>query len=286
MTPDAWRDAGDWFEWRGHRIWCRTAGTGEPLVLIHGFPTASWDWHMVWPALAERFRLVTLDMIGFGFSAKPRDFAYTVASQADLFEALLARESIGAYRILSHDFGVTVTQELLARRRGRIAAVCFLNGGLFPETHRPLIGQRLLASPVGKIVARVAGYRAFAASMRQIWGTRKRVTDDELRAMWQLVSANDGTRVMPQLIGYMAERRRLRTRFVGAIVDSDVPLRLVNGLLDPVSGAHMVARYRELVARPDVVELADVGHYPQVEAADAVVSASADFLATAAPPLR
>jgi pimeloyl-ACP methyl ester carboxylesterase len=52
-----------------------------------------------------------------------------------------------------------------------------------------------------------------------------------------------------------------------------MPLRFINGLLDPISGAHMVARYRELVPHPDVVELPDAGHYPQLEAPGAVLAA-------------
>ncbi|HAV68070.1 MAG TPA: alpha/beta hydrolase, partial [Alcanivorax sp.] len=47
---------------------------------------------------------------------------------------------------------------------------------------------------------------------------------------------------------------------------------------DPVSGGHMVARYRELIPDPDVVELAGVGHYPQTEAPDAVIDAARPFL--------
>ena len=97
--------------------------------------------------------------------------------------------------------------------------------------------------------------------------------------MWQLVTASDGLRVMPQLIGYMAERRSNRARWVGALVDATVPIRLVDGLLDPISGAHMVARYRELVPAPDVIELADVGHYPQVEAPERVLDAALPFFA-------
>jgi pimeloyl-ACP methyl ester carboxylesterase len=79
--------------------------------------------------------------------------------------------------------------------------------------------------------------------------------------------------VLPKLIGYIAERRAHRERWVGALVDTQVPIRLINGLADPVSGAHMLVRYRELVAQPNIVELPGVGHYPQVEAPDAVVHA-------------
>ncbi len=57
-----------------------------------------------------------------------------------------------------------------------------------------------------------------------------------------------------------------------------MPLRLVNGTLDPVSGAATVARYRDLIPNPDVVVLNDVGHYPQVEAPGAVLDAFLAFV--------
>jgi pimeloyl-ACP methyl ester carboxylesterase len=52
-----------------------------------------------------------------------------------------------------------------------------------------------------------------------------------------------------------------------------MPVRFINGLADPISGGHMVARYRELVTNHDVVELPGIGHYPQLEAPDAVAAA-------------
>ncbi|MBS1121284.1 MAG: alpha/beta hydrolase [Deltaproteobacteria bacterium] len=285
MTPEQWRAGGDHFLWRGEQIFFRVEGTGEPLLLIHGFPTASWDWFAVWPALIERYRVLTLDMIGFGFSAKPRGFDYSIFAQADLFEALLARHHVKTYRLLAHDYGLTVTQELLARQgdaatTARITSACLLNGGLFPETHRALVTQRLLASPLGPLVARVSSYRTFASTMRRIWGAHP-PSDAELRAMWQLVTENGGLGVMAKLIGYMAERKRHRERWVRALVESTLPIRLVNGLADPVSGAHMVARYRELVPHPDIVELPGVGHYPQLEAPDAVLAAALELFSAA-----
>ena len=277
MTPEQWRSACRTFQWRGAQICERVAGAGEPLLLIHGFPTGSWDWHAIWPALATRYRVLTLDMIGLGFSAKPRDFAYTIAAQADLFEALLARHEVSRYRLIAHDFGDTVAQELLARQRERpasprIAAMCLLNGGLFPETHRALPAQRWIASAIGPLLVRLSSFRGFAASMRRVWG-RHPISNAELHAMWRLVTANDGLAVMPKLLGYIAERKRHRSRWVQSLTEAPIPIRIIAGLLDPVSGAHMLARYRQLVVHPDIVELSGVGHYPQLEAPEAVLAA-------------
>jgi pimeloyl-ACP methyl ester carboxylesterase len=275
-----WRVHGTAFEWCGQQVFERIGGSGEALLLIHGFPTASWDWSALWPGLCAHFQVIAFDMMGFGFSSKPLRFDYSILNQANLCEAVLGRHGVQRYRILAHDYGVSVAQELLARQRDRrsssIDSVCFLNGGLFPETHRPVVTQRLLASPLGRVVARSSSFRTFAATMKQIWGSRP-IGTEELEAMWALVTESEGRRVMPELIAYMEARRRHRERWVGALVHGSVPLRLVNGLEDPISGAHMAARYRELVPNADVVPLAGVGHYPQVEAPDAVLEAALTF---------
>ncbi|MGE0546961.1 MAG: alpha/beta fold hydrolase [Kofleriaceae bacterium] len=269
-TLEQWRSAGDTrFTWRGHSVFTRVDGAGEPLLVLHGFPTASWDFAAIWPALVARFRVLALDMIGFGFSAKPTTFEYSIGAQTDLIEALVAHAGITRFRVLAHDIGLTVLQELLARH-ANIASACLLNGGLFPETHHALPMQKLLASPLGPVVARLSSYRTFAAQMRRIWGATP-PRDDELRAMWELVSRDRGAVVMPKILGYIAERRAQRSRWVGALVHAAVPIRLIDGLADPISGAHMVARYRELVPNADVIALDGVGHYPHVEAPQRVV---------------
>ena len=109
--------------------------------------------------------------------------------------------------------------------------------------------------------------------MRRIWGTHPPDAED-LSAMWRLVTHDRGLLVMPELIGYMAERRRHRERWVGALLRTAVPRRLVVGPEDPVSGVSLIARYRELVPGADLVELPGIGHYPQMESPSAVVTAT------------
>jgi pimeloyl-ACP methyl ester carboxylesterase len=284
LTLDEWRAQGTTLDLRGHAIFTRAERVAsgkdraEPdaLLLIHGFPTSSHDWVELWPALARRFHLFTLDMLGFGLSAKPWPHAYSIAEQADLYVDYLARQGVTSVRLLAHDYGVTVAQELVARSNAggplQIREVCLLNGGILPELHRPFRIQRLLASPLGPIIARLTSYRAFAANMRNLWGTRP-IADADLRQLWAAVSRQRGTRVMPGLIGYMAERRANRARWVGALEALDAPLSVIIGLEDPISGAHVAAGCREVFPQAKVIDLPGVGHYPQLEAPDEVLSA-------------
>ncbi|MCY1361885.1 hypothetical protein D9M69_485760 [compost metagenome] len=182
--------------------------------------------------------------------------------------------------MLAHDYGDSVAQELLARHeegRFAMASCVFLNGGLFPETHRPVLVQKLLLSPLGPLFGRLFDRRRLAASFARIFGPATQPGEAELDAFWTLIAHNDGPAVMHRLIRYMPERRQQRERWVAAMQATRVPLRVIDGAVDPISGAHMVARYRELVAGADTVLLDGIGHYPQVEAPEAVLRHYLEF---------
>lgn len=272
-----WRARGLTFDFRGQPIayWTAGASDAEPLLLIHGFPTAAWDWHLLWQPLAERYRLIACDMLGFGDSAKPYGHAYSLLEQADLQQALLAHLGVnGPVHVLAHDYGDSVAQELLARHeegRFALASCVFLNGGLFPETHHPVLAQKLLLSPIGALIGRLFSRDKLAANLARIFGPQTQPAAADVEAFWSLIQNHDGPAVMHRLIRYMPERRAQRERWVGAMQRTRVPLRVIDGAADPISGAHMVERYRELIPNADCVLLETIGHYPQVEAPEAVL---------------
>ncbi|MEU4416209.1 alpha/beta fold hydrolase [Nocardia salmonicida] len=292
MTTDefeSWRTSGFYHSHRGQQIFVVEdgAGAGKVLLCIHGFPTASWDWHMIWAGLCTQFgRVIAPDMVGFGYSAKPRGYPYSIFDQADMHENLLRAQGIDRYHILAHDYGDTVAQELLARDSERrdagdsslvVESVCLLNGGLFPETHRPRLLQKLLISPLGPLVSAVGNERTFTRTLSAVFAPGTVPDEEELHHFWMLFSNQNGHRNGHRLIRYMSERREHRERWVGALATTRVPIRLIDGLVDPISGAHMVERYRELVPNADVVELPGIGHYPQVEDPASTLAAVLEF---------
>ena len=66
IALETWCEQGRSFTFAGHAIRYWTAGdrAAEPLLLIHGFPTASWDWQRLWQPLAARYRVIACDMLG------------------------------------------------------------------------------------------------------------------------------------------------------------------------------------------------------------------------------
>lgn len=276
-----WQAAGRRFEFAGQRLFTRSEGAGDPLLFIHGFPTSSFDWALLWPALAAHFQLHAIDMLGFGLSDKPRDYAYSLKASADQWQAYVQSQGLVEVSILAHDYGDTVAQELLARQSEgklpfKINKICLLNGGIFPEATFPILMQKLLLGKAGPVIATLVNYRGFSRSMRKICS--RPLSDEMLLEHWQLLERADGRAVMPLLIQYIRERRLNRARWVGALQNATIPLCLINGVKDPISGVSIVKRWRELLPNALVVELQDVGHYPQWEAPERVLAAAKQFL--------
>lgn len=279
VSPSQWHEGGRYFEYRNHQIFYRMAGHGVPLVLIHGFPTSSWDWYKVWDLLTDHYQVIAFDMVGFGFSDKPRRYQYSIHDQADLFEALMTHLGISACHLLVHDYGNTVAQEILARNHRsmtEIRSVCFLNGGLFPEMHRALLIQKLLKSPLGFLVTMLNSKTRLRKSMDVLYG-RVKADGEELEGYWQIICRQNGHRLLHKLIHYIHDRRQHRGRWVGILQATTVPLRLINGPDDPVSGRHLAEYYQQMIPNPDVVLIEGVGHYPQTEAPNEVLKHYFEF---------
>lgn len=281
---DIWCAAAQWMDSSDGQIAFWTAGTGRPLVLIHGFPTASWDWSRIWTPLREKGRrLVALDMLGFGLSDKPSGHTYDLMDQTDLHAQLLSELGISEYDIIAHDYGVSIAQELLARQdEGRpgakIGAVVYLNGGLIPGEHRPRLIQHLMEGPMGPLVSQLLSRKRFGKAFSAVFGPDTQPSEAELDQFWQLMTHKGGHRLGHKLIRYMHDRRQHKSRWVGVLERAIVPQRLINGVLDPVSGGHLAEAYERRVDDADILRLEDVGHYPQWEAADRVLEGIVSFL--------
>lgn len=241
----------------------------------------------MWGALSGNYRLLAPDFIGFGFSDKPVDYAYSISDQADLVEDLISEVGKMKFHLLVHDYGVSVAQELIARYNEKKAAgkkwfeihsVCFLNGGLFPGAYRPLFIQKVLSGSFGNLAAAMMNKFLFGRNLGKIFGAATQPSPQDVEDFWNIVCHHHGTRVIPKIIHYMYERTINATRWTNALKQTTIPLRLINGLDDPISGKLMVEKYKEIIPNTDVVELSGIGHYPQWEAPEVVFEAYCTFL--------
>lgn len=282
----SWKDAGRFFDYLGFDIFYRVEGSGPNLLLIHGYPFNSWDWSLIWPTLTERFTVIAPDMIGMGFSDKPVAYEYTVHDHADMHEALLDHLGVRSAHILAHDLGDSVGQELLARHEsgGRsygaldIESITWLNGGLFNESYTPRLIQKAMSrTPLGDIMSPLQGSRLsrriVEPTINEMFGVNTKPSPQLMAKFHQILEYNDGKRVLHKVGRFVNDRYAHRNRWVRAMRETAVPMRLIDGPSDPNSGRHMAQRYLEVIPNPDVVMLADdIAHWPQIEDPQAVLS--------------
>ena len=253
-------------------------GAGPTMTLLHGFPSSSHDWAKVAPELAARYTLLAPDFLGFGASEKPPEHRYSLREQADLVEALWQAEGVRDTVLVAHDYGVSVAQELLARAAegtlaAELGAVHLLNGGLYPELHRAQPIQLALLDPEqGPRMSGLVTEELFVAGLGQTFAPGYDAAGD-CAEMWVAMSREQGERIGHLLIAYITDRERHGERWKAALETTSVPLRFVWGMLDPISGAHMAERIRERLPQAPFTALADVSHWPPLEAPERVAAA-------------
>ena len=274
-----WRRRGASERFREYSIHTfRQEAEGALLLLLHGFPSSSYDWRSL---LEEDVpsNVLAFDFLGFGLSDKPRGHDYSLFWQADLSEELVRRHGDGRpVFILAHDMGTSVANELMARDlEGKlameVAGIVLFNGSMVLEAASPTPAQRALRSPLGPLVARLSSERFFRHQFGSVFSAGHPLSEAEAEDQWSLVCHNGGRTLGHRLVSYMDQRETHAERWHGAIRDWPGELSLAWGLQDPVATTAVLAALRELRPRVPVSELPELAHYPQLEDPRQIASA-------------
>ena len=280
-----WEAAGRRIRVAGRSVWVLDEPAiddrgADPLLVLHGFPSCSFDWRHVLDTFRAQRRVIAPDFLGFGLSDKP-DVRYGMRMQADVVEAVASELGLSSVALVTHDMGDTVGGELLARSiEGSLPFAVtnrvLTNGSIYIDMAHLTDGQQLLLSLPDE-PTELVGPDGFKAGLAGTFSTNSAVADDELDAQWLLAERDGGHRMLPRTIRYIEDRRAEERRFTGAIETHPSPLSVVWGADDPIAVLEMTEQLR--TARPDarITILDGVGHYPMIEAptrfAEAVTAA-------------
>jgi pimeloyl-ACP methyl ester carboxylesterase len=298
LTPRAlaWQQSGNFEEVDGHAIFVREqadadadadADAGRTLLLLHGYPSSSFDWRPAFGMLPGR-RVIAFDFLGFGLSDKPRDHLYSLSGQADIAEAIAGRLARGPVVLVAHDMGSSVATELLARDiEGRLglelASALIFNASLVRERASLLWGQRLLLSRLGPLAARLTSEFGFRRQFGGIFSRGHPLSDEEAADQWSLLAHKGGHRLLQRLIYYNHERVGTPgQRWHAALRDWPGRLELAWAERDPICTEAVLQAVLSLRPHAELTRLPGLGHYPQIEdpgAAIGVIARHADKLA-------
>lgn len=253
------------------------------IVLLHGFPTSSFDYIKLWRLLASKDShvrskytgLLTFDFLGYGLSEKPLDYEYSIFDHADQVDALLSHLKITKITLIAHDMSDSVAQELLRRDNldnqnyFTVDKCALLNGGIFTEIYKPLFMQGVLLKNnfISKLTAKHFNYFMFAPTFRKIFGSLITLSKAELYDFYLSIVYNNGNRVLPLTIQYMNDRLQYDQVWRDALNETQIPTAFIYGPADPINPKRaFIEKMQTDLPRVKLHVLSDlVGHYPQFE---------------------
>jgi pimeloyl-ACP methyl ester carboxylesterase len=264
------------------RLHVAESGDGPPLLLLHGWPQHWWCWRHVIPTLSGRFRVMAVDLRGWGWSDAPPG-AYAKQELADDIVALLDAEGLERVSMIAHDWGAYVAFLLALGHPRRLERLLALD----------IVPPWPSAARIGPRVASLLAYQLAVAT--PLLGPRTMtVSNHFVRTIIRLGSGRDARWTDAELdiyAGVLRERararatsacyrtfltRELRARPAGRtrVERLDVPTRLLMGS-DSLLGSLLA---EQAVDGLEVFRIARAGHFLAEEAPEQVLEHAQSFL--------
>lgn len=252
---EQWRAEGRYFSWTSTlrenaqlsvQVFYTCLGDAQKpaVIMVHGFPTSSFDFRLPARDLSTDYRVCMLDFPGYGLSDKPTGYRYTLADDAKLLWTFVTDVvPIKEFVLLSHDRGDSVALSFLqlyqadTSRPFRITHQFITNGNLYlPLANLTDFQKRMLDPSTSAAAVKTVNAGLLAAGLGQTQYTPPLPpTDPEVRALAALFAHGDGVQVIPATIQYLNERKEFEVRFLEVLERSDIPATIMWGVHDTVA---------------------------------------------------
>ena len=283
MTANDWKSKGEFITVNDRKLFVIDTSSffstedkvpTETMVVLHGYPTSSYDYYKVLPELSKHYRVIIHDHLGFGFSDKPLDYSYSLLDQADLALQLWQLLGVKKVHLLAHDYGTSVATEIIARNNNHeltieIENLTLCNGSMHIELSQLRTIQKLLKNKwLGKYVAKLTTYAIFSKNLRNVYFDKTKVSNNELKDIWIQLEYNDGRKVIHKLSQYINERYTYWNRWIGALKETNLQTNIVWAKNDPVAVPAIARLIATEISNNKLFWIENTGHFPMLENPD------------------
>lgn len=227
----------------GTEIFYREAGDPDAPVLLlpHGYPSSSFQYRRLLPALADHWRLVAPDYPGFGYSATPgpESFSYSFSGYAEFLERFAGALELDRYALYLHDYGSQIGPRLAIRAPERVAALIIQNGDIYEDELGPkyegLKAYWQNPTPEGreKLGEAVSGEGFRDEFLGEVEAhLRERISPDLWKLSWPLMQTPERREIMVGLMEGLKENREWFPRYQHYLREHKPPTLIVWGPQD------------------------------------------------------
>lgn len=277
MSPEPTPEIGRTLDAAGIATNVHDLGSGEPVLLLHGSGpgvTAWANWRLTAPVLAERFRVIAPDIVGFGFTQRPAGFAYDLPSWTDHAVGVLDALGLESAHVVGNSFGGALALSLATTYPDRVRRLV-------------LMGSAGTSFDLTPGLDAVWGYTPSVENMRallDIFAFDPDLATDDLARMRYEASIRPGVQESFAALFPPPRQESIDRLAIGEDLLAELPHEtlIVHGREDRVIPLSASLRLLELVPRAQLHVFGRCGHWTQIEHADRFTRLVADFLSEAA----
>ena len=267
----------------GQAVHVEQSGAGEPLVLLHGFGESTYSFRLVAPELATRFRVIAIDLNGFGYTQRVRDpAAYTIDGQMRLVLGVLDRLGVERAHFVGHSYGGGLTLWIAAHHPERVRSMVLLDSTLprYSATRRSRAANlRPLTFVYLRTVAMREGY--VQKSLRSAYGDDSLATPEVARAYLDRLRIEG---IDDAYYGLMAKNGAPSPEVDLAAIA--VPALVVWGRDDTLTSVANGERIAAALPRARLAVIPNCGHVPMEERPRELLAEMLPFLAAQSAAAR
>jgi 3-oxoadipate enol-lactonase len=260
-----------YLDFNGHKIAYRDhGGDGTPVLLVHGFPFHSEMWEPQIDALGDRFRFVTIDLLGFGESDAPHDrSAYSIETYADQLKAVVDALGVGKVVLVGLSMGGYVTFAFMRKYRDFAAGIVLADTRAeadVPEITERRTAQQKQVSEKGteELIDTLTGTYVSQSTIE-----KKRDVVERVKSLMDNPA-----------YGFIGALEAMKNRLdsTDGLVEIKVPTLIVVGENDALTPPELSRKMHEHIGESRLVVLPEAGHMSNLESPDAFNGALAEFL--------
>jgi len=271
-----------WIETEGRVLHYIDEGTGPVLLMVHGNPTWSFAWRGLVKRLSSEYRVIAIDHLGCGFSAKPQEDAYTLDQHIQRLVSLVESLDLSDITLFAHDWGGAIGMGCAGRLPERFRRFVLMNTGAFRSTRIPLRIAACRIPLLGSLGMRGLNLFSLAALKMASEKPLSAAAKTGLVAPYN----NWANRVAVKEFVHDIPLRPSHRSYItledvehGLAQFKDHPMLLVWGMQDWCFTPHFYNEFCERFPKAVRHPIADAGHYVFEDALDELLTASQQFLA-------
>lgn len=243
----------------------------DTLVILHGYGTSSFDYYKTLDTLSKHYRVILLDLIGFGLSDKPKDEYFTIIQQTDIVLEAIRILQIKNLTLFGHGYGSHILNEIIVRKNLEQIELS-IDEIIFCNLYMKINPAKITFSQLKKFkqiqempLEMLSSVGIYKKKIKELFFNSEKITDEELEQMWLLTQKKYGIHVIEYFSNYIEERNTFWYRWHRALRNSKIPIKMISSKNSPIALPEMIEVISNQIPGNEILWIENSGHFPMLE---------------------